>query len=64
MSQRHHNKVPKSSGPQDQHDASLLTAREKLSARQDKRAAKAAERREKSEALKEEVDLPFLSSPA
>ena len=57
MSQRHHTKTFKSF-QEDQPDASRLTTQEKLSARQANWAAKAAERREKSEALKEEVNLP------
>lgn len=40
--------------PQDRHGIPL---QEELSVRQAKRAAKAEERRKKSEALKEEVDL-------
>ena len=59
MSQRHHTKTFKSF-QEDQRDTSRLTTQEKLAARQAKRAAKAAERREKSEALKEEVNLPSL----
>lgn len=59
MSQRNPNKASKSS-LEDQYASSRpessLTIREELSARQTKRAAKAVERRERSEALKEEVN--------
>jgi len=54
MSQSHSEQVSEST-PVTQNGSSLI--QEKLSARQAKRAVKAAERQEKSDALKEEVCL-------